>query len=55
MSKEHPECPLYNHNSCKDVDNPRVCALVRDDRICVRKHPQTKKTPAQTEEHSTSH
>jgi len=27
MSKKYPECPLYNHSSCRDCGNPKVCAI----------------------------
>jgi len=37
MSKKHPECPLYNHENCREVNNMKVCALVREDKICLRK------------------
>jgi hypothetical protein len=37
MSKKHPECPLYNHSNCRDVDNPEICAVVREDKICHKK------------------
>jgi len=37
MSKKYPECPLYNHSSCKERDNPFVCAIVRDDKMCLKK------------------
>jgi hypothetical protein len=37
MSKRYPECPLYNHSTCKDQFNPKLCALVREDRVCVKK------------------
>ena len=37
MSKKYSECPLYNHNSCKDMDNPKLCAIVRKDKTCLRK------------------
>lgn len=36
MSKEYPECPVYNHDNCKEIDNPKLCALVRDDKKCLR-------------------
>lgn len=42
MSKQHPECPLYNHLSCKEIDNPKVCALVREDKTCLRELPKSK-------------
>jgi hypothetical protein len=37
MSKHHPECPLYNHNNCRELDNPKLCAIVRKDKVCLRK------------------
>ena len=37
MSKKYSECPLYNHDNCKDYYNPRVCAMARDDRVCTKK------------------
>ncbi len=40
MSKQYPECPLYNHINCREIDNPKICALVREDKICLRKLPQ---------------
>ena len=29
MSKKFPECPLYNHNNCRDLHNPKICAVVK--------------------------
>jgi hypothetical protein len=37
MSKQYPECPLYNHSNCKDYVNPKLCAIVREDKVCVKK------------------
>ena len=37
MSKEYPECPLYNHNNCKDLYMISVCAIVRKDKTCLKK------------------
>ena len=37
MSKQQPECPLYNHNNCKDLHIPKVCAIVRKDKTCLKK------------------
>jgi hypothetical protein len=37
MSKKYPECPMYNHTHCKDYDNPKVCAIIREDKVCVKK------------------
>ena len=42
MSERFPECPLYNHNNCRELDNPKVCAIVRKDKVCLRK--QSRKT-----------
>ena len=40
MSKQYPECPLYNHNNCKEIHNRKLCALVREDKICLKKIPK---------------
>jgi hypothetical protein len=37
MSKQYPECPLYNHDNCKQFHNPKVCAVIRNDNNCLRK------------------
>ena len=37
MSEKHPECPLYNPLNCKEYYNPKVCAFVKKDRICLKK------------------
>jgi len=37
MSKTYPECPLYNHDNCKDLHNPKLCAIVRKDKACLKK------------------
>lgn len=36
MSKKHPECPLYNHATCKELHNPNLCAIVRKDDVCLK-------------------
>jgi hypothetical protein len=36
MSKMYPECPLYHHMNCKEIDNPKLCALVRKDKKCLK-------------------
>ena len=41
MSKKYSECPLYNHDNCKDFCNPRLCAVVREDKICIKKTKDT--------------
>lgn len=45
MSQKHPECPLYNPLNCKEYYNPKLCALVRKDRMC-RKKMKSKTKPA---------
>ena len=42
MSKRYPECPLYNHDNCRDLHIPKVCAIVREDKICLRKKSKPK-------------
>ena len=37
MSKKYPECPLYNHSNCKELDIPAICAIVREDKRCLKK------------------
>ena len=37
MSDKHPECPLYNPLNCKEYYNPKLCAFVRKDKICLKK------------------
>jgi len=37
MSKQHPECPLYNHANCREIDNRKICAIVREDKNCLKK------------------
>jgi len=40
MSKKYPECPLYNHDNCKDLHNQKLCAIVRKDKKCLKKNPK---------------
>ena len=37
MSKKHPECPMYNHDNCREIHSPKLCAIVKEDKICHRK------------------
>jgi len=37
MSKEYPECPLVNHSNCRELHSPKLCAIVRKDKTCLRK------------------
>jgi hypothetical protein len=43
MSKQHPECPLFNHRNCKEIDNRKICAIDRKDKKCLRKLPKSVK------------
>jgi len=43
MSKKYPECPLYNHDNCKQLQNPKVCAIMRNDNSCLRDGPKNRK------------
>ena len=42
MSQQYPECPLYNHNACRDAYIPKICALVREDKECIKKQRKKK-------------
>ena len=37
MSKHHPECPMYNHDTCREFHNQKVCAIARKDKTCLKK------------------
>ena len=45
MSKKYPECPVYDHLNCRELDRPDVCAIVRKDKQCLKKlrKPSSKK------------
>ena len=45
MSKQYPECPLTNHSNCRELHNPKVCAIVREDKKCLRKIRKSVKKP----------
>ena len=36
MSENYPECPLSDHVNCREIGNPRICALVREDKACLK-------------------
>ncbi len=42
MSKQYPECPLYNHANCRELHNPKICALSKKDKICLKKPQKAK-------------
>ncbi len=51
MSEKHPECPLYNPLNCKEYYNPKLCAFVKKDKICLKKKkPKPKKASAKKKE-----
>jgi hypothetical protein len=37
VSETYSECPLYNHANCREYYNPKLCAIVRKDKTCLRK------------------
>ena len=37
MSEQYSECPMYNHNHCKEIHKRKLCAIVREDKKCLRK------------------
>jgi len=43
MSKQYPECPLANHANCKDLYNPKLCAMARKDKKCLKKNSKPRK------------
>ena len=49
MSKKYPECPLYNHSNCRELHNPKLCAIVRKDKICLKKHQKAKPKKKRTD------
>jgi hypothetical protein len=51
MSKNHPECPLYNHLNCKEYFNPKLCAFANQDKICLKKTKSKPPKPAHLPTH----
>ncbi len=49
MSKQYPECPLYNHANCREIDNRKICAIVRKDKKCLKK---LQKSAKEAEKHT---
>lgn len=54
MSKQYPECPLYNHVTCKDLHNPKMCAIIREDKKCSKKRQKNKPHENESDENSGS-
>lgn len=50
MSAKNPECPLYNPLNCKEYYNPRLCAFVRKDKVCLKKKKPKPKAKQEAEE-----
>jgi len=44
MSKKYSECPLFNHDNYKEFHNPKLCAIVRKDKTCLKKIVKNKST-----------
>ncbi len=53
MSKQYPECPLYNHATCRELHNPKLCAIIREDKFCLKKQQKPKKDSAEPNPEST--
>ena len=43
MSEHFPECPSKFHSDCKKFYDPEVCAIARKEKVCLWKHPESKK------------
>ncbi len=50
MSTQHPECPAYKHNNCRELHHPQLCAIVRKDKACLKKHRKSRNALAQFKE-----
>ncbi len=42
MSKKYPEYLLYNYDNFKELHNPKFCAIVREDKTCLKKRSGSK-------------
>jgi len=47
MSKRYPECPLYDHSNCRDCYNPKLCAIVRENKVCIKKKARSRSKKAE--------
>jgi hypothetical protein len=36
-TEKYPECPLVNHSNCRELHSPKLCAIVRKDKTCLRR------------------
>lgn len=52
MADKHPECPLYNPVNCREYYNPKVCAVVRKDKTCLKKRKSAASGQAQPAENT---
>lgn len=50
MSKQYPECPLYNHATCRELHNPKLCAIIREDKACFKKQQKPKKEEEESDD-----
>ncbi len=50
MSERQPECPLYNHENCREIHNPKLCAIVNEDKVCLKKTNKNKSISNPTNE-----
>ncbi len=50
MSEKYPECPLYNHANCREYYNPKLCAIVNEGKVCLRKKNKKKSISNPTNE-----
>lgn len=49
MAQTNAECPLYNPLNCKEYNNPKLCAFIRKDRVCLKKKKTRTKPETETE------
>lgn len=46
MSENNEGCPLYNPMNCREYYNPKICAFVKEDQVCLKQKKSRKKTAA---------
>lgn len=44
MSEKNEGCPLYNPMNCREYYNPKICAFVKEDHVCLKKKKTRNKT-----------
>lgn len=45
MPEKSPECPMYKPDNCREMLNPKICAIVREDKECLKKKGDPKSGP----------